>query len=261
MINEKCDVDSASPKNLSNGEFLKYEIVSTHLYRRSAPLDTARITELEAAIEKATRERNELRDALRNQNRAFEQLEAFLSSRADSKEKELRHFLVVQKKATAHFARTLPPERRYGQIEALTIVFAIKKFYKNTLWAALHTFDESQASSWCFSSEKGIPVYTANRLQRWATMLPVYFSTEYQSTTSIGQADALPRLIGSQRTPPEHAVIASIKVEPEINSLLTSTVRTLSVTSAMVCGVRANDPLLRVVRFHRTRWPPACPEF
>ncbi|KAF8562101.1 hypothetical protein P879_10650 [Paragonimus westermani] len=93
MINEKCDVDSASPKNLSNGEFSKYEIVSTHLYPRSAPLDTARITELEAAVEKATRERNELRDALRNQNRAFEQLEAFLSSRADLKEKELRHFL------------------------------------------------------------------------------------------------------------------------------------------------------------------------
>ncbi|KAF5395395.1 hypothetical protein PHET_12284 [Paragonimus heterotremus] len=82
MVDEGSDLDSASPRKLSDGEFL------------SAPLDTVRITELEAAIEKATRECNELRDALRNQNRAFELLEAFLSSRADLKEKELRHFLV-----------------------------------------------------------------------------------------------------------------------------------------------------------------------
>ncbi|KAF7247571.1 hypothetical protein EG68_10042 [Paragonimus skrjabini miyazakii] len=106
-MDARSDVDSASPGKHSDGEILKYAIVSTHLYCRSAPLDTVRITELEAAVEKATRERNELRDALRNQNRAFEQLEAFISSRADLKEKELRHFLAPR--PTVSESENMPP--------------------------------------------------------------------------------------------------------------------------------------------------------
>ncbi|EPB79084.1 hypothetical protein ANCCEY_01837 [Ancylostoma ceylanicum] len=68
-----------------------------------------------------------------------------------------------------------------------------------------------------FGSKKGIPVYTANRLQRWAaTLLGYDFSIQYRSTTSTGQADALSRLIASQPTTDEDRVIAAISVDADI---------------------------------------------
>ena len=43
-----------------------------------------------------------------------------------------------------------------------------------------------------FGYKKGIPVYTANRLQRWAsTLLDDNFIVKYNRTDIIGHADAL----------------------------------------------------------------------
>ncbi|KAK6739479.1 hypothetical protein RB195_008142 [Necator americanus] len=54
-----------------------------------------------------------------------------------------------------------------------------------------------------FGSKKGVPVYSANRLQRWATMLLNYsFTIEFINTKDFGQVDALSRLVLSQSSIP-----------------------------------------------------------
>ncbi|PIO64087.1 hypothetical protein TELCIR_14296 [Teladorsagia circumcincta] len=43
-------------------------------------------------------------------------------------------------------------------------------------------------------SKNGVPIYTANTLQRWALIVKNYdFTIEYRSTSNFGQADALSR--------------------------------------------------------------------
>ncbi|CAI2730550.1 unnamed protein product [Schistosoma spindalis] len=108
-----------------------------------------------------------------------------------------------------------------------------------------------------FGSKKGIPVYTANRLQRWATMLLSYdFNTKYQSTNNIGQADALSRLIGVQHPGPEDIIIASIAVDPEIRNIVADAIRNTPVSSDEVREETLRDPILQEVRkFHLEGWP------
>ncbi|EPB74889.1 hypothetical protein ANCCEY_06005 [Ancylostoma ceylanicum] len=62
-----------------------------------------------------------------------------------------------------------------------------------------------------FGSKKGVAVYSANRLQRWATTLLNYnFTIEYVNTKDFGRADALSRLIATQPSEPEDYVIAAV---------------------------------------------------
>ncbi|XP_062713940.1 uncharacterized protein LOC134290761 [Aedes albopictus] len=55
-----------------------------------------------------------------------------------------------------------------------------------------------------FGSWKGIPVYTANHLQRWALTLLLYdFTIEYVQTEKFGNADVVSRLINNHAKPDE----------------------------------------------------------
>ena len=141
-------------------------------------------------------------------------------------------------KAIAHASRSLTSaERNYGQIEkeALSIIYAIKKFHKMAYGRHFTLVTDHKPLVSIFGSKKGIPVYTANRLQRWATTLMDYdFSIKYLSINSIGHADALSRLINTHQKQPEDSVVAAIFLEPEISSMLTATVRELPVTSHMI---------------------------
>ena len=159
-------------------------------------------------------------------------------------------------KAIAHSSKSLTPtERKYYQIEkeALAIIFAVKKFHFTLIT------DHKPLIS-IFGSKKGIPVYTANRLQRWATMLLDYnFSIKYQPGSKTGQADALSKLISSNQKAPEDRVIAAISVEPEVISGFVSTVRAQPVTSEMIKEATAADPTLqKALHFHSTSWPNIC---
>jgi len=66
-----------------------------------------------------------------------------------------------------------------------------------------------------FGNKKNIPVYTANRLQRWALQLLAYDfenTFEYVKTSEFGHADVLSRLINEHHRPEEDFVIASITI-------------------------------------------------
>ncbi|VDN10299.1 unnamed protein product [Dibothriocephalus latus] len=98
-----------------------------------------------------------------------------------------------------------------------------------------------------------------DRLQRdgrWATMLlGCDFDIRYQSTTTIGQADALSRLLNSRTEEPENTVIMSVSIESEVNSLLMDSINAFPVTFEEVRKATQQDPLLRqVIKYHRNQW-------
>uniref|UniRef100_A0A5S6QB45 RNA-directed DNA polymerase n=1 Tax=Trichuris muris TaxID=70415 RepID=A0A5S6QB45_TRIMR len=94
----------------------------------------------------------------------------------------------------------LPAEKNYSQIEeALVLVFAVKKFHRMVHGRRFTLVTDHQPLLAIFGCKKGIPVHTANCLQRWATTLLGYdFVLQYRSTSNFGHVDALSRLIARQ---------------------------------------------------------------
>ncbi|BHF61010.1 hypothetical protein SprV_0100398000 [Sparganum proliferum] len=108
-----------------------------------------------------------------------------------------------------------------------------------------------------FGSKKGIPVYSASRLQRWATILLGYdFDIRYCRTTDFGQADALSRLISNQQEPEEDTVIAAISIEDDVRRQLSDAIRGIPVTAADILHATEQDPVLRqAITYVQTCWP------
>ncbi|PIO76369.1 hypothetical protein TELCIR_01571 [Teladorsagia circumcincta] len=80
-------------------------------------------------------------------------------------------------KAVYHAIRALTPaQKKYGQIEkkALAIVFAVQKFHRFEHGRLFTLRTDHKPLIAIFESRKGVPIYTANRLQRWATTLLNY---------------------------------------------------------------------------------------
>lgn len=81
----------------------------------------------------------------------------------------LHRFQNGTEKAISHASRSMSKaEQNYGQIEkeALAIVFALKKFHKMLHGRRFHLSTDHKPLLAIFGSKKGIPVHTANRLQR-----------------------------------------------------------------------------------------------
>lgn len=107
-------------------------------------------------------------------------------------------------KAISHAARSLiETESRYSQIEkeGLALIFAVTKFHKMIFGRRFILQTDHKPFMTIFGHKKGIPVYTANRLQRWALQLLAYdFEIEYVQTSEFSHADVLPRLINKHQT-------------------------------------------------------------
>ena len=150
-------------------------------------------------------------------------------------------------------------ERNYAQIEkeALALIFAVKRFHKMLYGRRFTLLTDHKPLLTIFGSKKGIPTYTANRLQRWATTLMAYeFDIQYRATTDFGQADALSRLIGDHQQMSEEAVIAQVSSDADVKHILFDAIRALPVTSADIRQATQNDVLLRQVMSHiRGSWP------
>uniref|UniRef100_A0A1I7XMT2 RNA-directed DNA polymerase n=1 Tax=Heterorhabditis bacteriophora TaxID=37862 RepID=A0A1I7XMT2_HETBA len=146
-------------------------------------------------------------------------------------------------KAIMHVSRSLTKaEKNYGQIEkeGLALVFAVKKFHRMLHGRHFILLTDHKPLLSIFGLKKGIPVYTENRLQRWATtLLPYDFQIEYRATTSFGQADALSRLIADQNKQlnKEDLVIAAISTDQS------DSVRALPANDKNKCFTTGGDTL------------------
>ncbi|BHF67670.1 hypothetical protein SprV_0301069800 [Sparganum proliferum] len=163
-------------------------------------------------------------------------------------------------KAIMRASRTLTPaEKNYGQIEkeALALVFAVKKFHKLLYGRHFTLLTDHKPLLSIFGSKKGIPVYSASRLQRWATILLGYdFYIRYCRTTDFGQADALSRLISNQQEPEEDTVVAAISIEDDVRRQLSDAIRGIPVTAADIRRATEQDPVLRqAITYVQTCWP------
>ena len=150
------------------------------------------------------------------------------------------------KKAVAHASRALTPaERNYGQIEkeALALTFAVRKFHRYIHGRKFVLQTDHKPLLTIFGSKKGIPVYSANRLQRWGLVLMGYdFNIEYQKTTEFGQADGLSRLLEKKNIQTDDVVIAQIELE--IQAEMGNVIHHLPVTAEEISRLTEEDWVL-----------------
>ncbi|KAA3673841.1 uncharacterized protein DEA37_0012248 [Paragonimus westermani] len=165
-------------------------------------------------------------------------------------------------KAVSHVSRTLTSaERNYSQIEkeGLALVYAVKKFHKMLLGRRFSLCTDHKPLLSIFGAAKGIPVHTANRLQRWALTLMSYdFTIKYVRTGDFGHADALSRLISQKMSTriPEDTVIASINVDADVRYVLSDSIRHLPVTFLQIKeAMKFDRALQRVLTYLRVGWP------
>ncbi|KFD47808.1 hypothetical protein M514_11288 [Trichuris suis] len=159
---------------------------------------------------------------------------------ADASEKGLgaaimHRFPNGRDKAITHASRAhTSAEKKYSQIEkeALSLIFAVKKFHRMIHGRKFTLLTDHQPLS-IFGCKKGVPVHSANRLQRWAIILFTYdLPMQYRSSTNFGCADALSRLIANRQPPTEDAVIAS--VDAEVRRLFIDALRSLPLTAEKI---------------------------
>jgi hypothetical protein len=126
-------------------------------------------------------------------------------------------------KAIAHASCSLKPaEQNYRQIEkeGLARIFPVRKFHKYIHGRHFTLLTDHRPLLSIFGNRKGIPVHSANSLQRWAaTLLGYDFRIEYRKSTDFGQADALSRLTSAHSTPDEEVVIAALQAEFDMDAL------------------------------------------
>uniref|UniRef100_A0A7I4YVX2 RNA-directed DNA polymerase n=1 Tax=Haemonchus contortus TaxID=6289 RepID=A0A7I4YVX2_HAECO len=162
-------------------------------------------------------------------------------------------------KAVYHASHALTPQqKKYSQIEkeALAIIFAVQKFHRFIHGRHFTLRTDHKPLIAIFGTRKGVPVYTANRLQRWATTLLNYnFNIQYVRTSEFGQADALSRLIGLHSLEPEDRVIAS--VDADLYAEVTSNCHQLPVSFRSVqAATTADHTLTQVIGYIRSgTWP------
>ncbi|XP_062715677.1 uncharacterized protein K02A2.6-like [Aedes albopictus] len=163
-------------------------------------------------------------------------------------------------KAIQHASRTLAPaERNYGQPEkeALALIYAVTKFHKYLLGRHFTLLTDHKPLLSIFGSKKGIPLHTANRLQRWAlTMLNYDFEIQYVSTNDFGCADLLSRLINRTNQPEEEYVIAAVNLEEDLSSILSDAAEKVPVSFAALRKATSTNTTLQTVSKHiREGWP------
>lgn len=160
-----------------------------------------------------------------------------------------------------HASRALTPaETNYGQIEkeGLALVYAVTKFHRFIFGRKCTLVTDHKPLLAIFGSKKGIPVHSASRLQRWAITLLAYdFDIQYTSTTEIGHADVLSRLISNKAKPEEDIVIASTQLEADVYNIFNDVDDAFPVNFKMIQQATIKCPILCKVSKYvdSNRWP------
>ncbi|XP_065074578.1 uncharacterized protein K02A2.6-like [Ochlerotatus camptorhynchus] len=161
-------------------------------------------------------------------------------------------------KAIQHASRSLTPaEKGYGQPEKEALIYAVTKFHKYLVGRRFTLLTDHNPLLSIFGSKKGIPLHTANRLQRWALMLLNYdFDIRHVSTNDFGCADMLSRLIGRSKQQEEEYIVAAISLEKDMVSIIQNTIEQVPVSFADIkSATQADEPLQAVLQFIREDWP------
>nr|CAD2198114.1 unnamed protein product [Meloidogyne enterolobii] len=166
-------------------------------------------------------------------------------------------------------------EKNYSQIEkeGLALVFAVQKFHKMLFGRKFILRTDHKPLLAIFGKNKGIKVFSASRLQRWALLLTNYdFKIEFVSTNQMGMADTLSRLI-SEKSEVEDKVIAlvaesencsnedccdedSLLVEESVKYVLNIMLDEVPVNAEQVKSETENDSELKMIKqFIRNGWP------
>ncbi|XP_055589902.1 uncharacterized protein K02A2.6-like [Uranotaenia lowii] len=164
-------------------------------------------------------------------------------------------------KAICHVSRGLTPaESNYSQIEkeGLALIFAVTRFHRMIYGRRFILETDHKPLLSIFGSKQGIPVYTANRLQRWALTLLLYdFEIRYVSTDSFGHADILSRLINRHVRPEEEYVIASLELEHMVRTVVHQSLSNFPVSFKVIQSETGKDNTLQqVIRCIQSGWPP-----
>ena len=150
-------------------------------------------------------------------------------------------------------------EQRYSQPdrEGLAIIFAVTKFHRMLFGRHFLLQTDHQPLLRIFGSKKGIPVYTANRLQRFVLTLLLYdFEIEYIPTEKFGNADVLSRLMDKLEKPEQDFIIASIDLDNDVGALVKNAANSLLLAFEDVARESHNDPLFQVVyNYIQSGWP------
>ena len=88
-------------------------------------------------------------------------------------------------------------QEKYSQIdkEALALIWAVKKFHYFLMGKKFTLITDHKPLVHIFSPDKGIPVMSAARLQRYAILLSAYqYNIEYRNTNDHANADCFSRL-------------------------------------------------------------------
>ena len=100
-----------------------------------------------------------------------------------------------------------------------------------------------------FESKKGLPIYTANRLLRWGTILLNYnFKIEYLPSKQISHADVLSRLVLKYSEPFEDITIAALRTGCEIKNMIANTIKELPVTLLEIKSEAINDDFITNIK-------------
>nr|XP_049467006.1 uncharacterized protein K02A2.6-like [Anopheles coluzzii] len=163
-------------------------------------------------------------------------------------------------KVVQHASRALTAtEQRYSQPEreGLAVVYAVTKFHRMLFGRHFRLQTDHQPLLRIFGSKKGIPIYTANRFQRFALTLLLYdFDIEYVETDKFGNADVLSRLINKHEKPEEDYVIASIELENDTAANLQSATNALPLAFCDIMRETQKDPVIRsLLNFIKNGWP------
>nr|XP_049465357.1 uncharacterized protein K02A2.6-like [Anopheles coluzzii] len=163
-------------------------------------------------------------------------------------------------KVVQHASRALTEaEKRYSQIdrEGLAIVYAVTKFHRMLYGRHFLLQTDHRPLLQIFGSKKGIPIYTANRLQRFALTLQLYdFEIEYVRTEQFGNADILYRLIKNRSQPEDDYVIASIEMERDVKAMAIEAMSNFPISFREIERHTSADAMLRKVRHYiQDGWP------
>lgn len=151
-------------------------------------------------------------------------------------------------------------EKNYSQIEreALGLVFGVKYFHSYIFGRKFELRTDHKPLLAIFGSKTGIPVITANRLQRYALILLAYdFNIRYISSESFAYADFVSRLVKKTDRPDEDVIIAAIRVvEQSASCFSVETARLLPIAFEEIQQeTKADENLQKVIQRCVKGWP------